>query len=208
MLTRRRRAPRSDEKHPSSRLKILEIIENDAIDTFARFALGRPELALGLETLNIRAMKGASSYPLPDTLFPSILGALEGLASLQLSVTEDVFTSRDIIPSLYKNPPGNLQTLYFRGPCSLAFHHEFQEWISAFSKPSFLPKLRTLGFVLDAYEKDDTEPPEEMSAAAKAACIELWEAAEGRGVSVVDFTDQWAQKISFLKPVDARWDDK
>ncbi|KAL4796686.1 hypothetical protein BDV19DRAFT_387877 [Aspergillus venezuelensis] len=167
-----------------SQLRTLEIIENDALDTFVRI----------------------------DETFLQILSALEALETLNLFVGE-IFEDPATLPSLCKHLPPNLTTLQFRGPLSFGRSDEFNEWVEAFKSESFLPKLERLAFVLDYhYSKGDNAwfsrldtPPEDELAEARAACERLYEAARQRGITVQPLHDRWVNGHMRLRDVDSRW---
>ncbi|KAH8892650.1 hypothetical protein GQ53DRAFT_764419 [Thozetella sp. PMI_491] len=190
---------------PLPQLAALEIIENDSISAFCRFALANPVPTLRLQKLHIRATEGKQYFALPEIMFPGILADLDHLTHLELALNDNAFTDADIIPNLYENLPRNLEVLHFRGPCSLAFDPRFDEWIATFEVKSRYPALHTLSFVLDAYSSEG-ELPLEMLGAAKAACTTLLEAASKSGVQVVEEPpDPWARVMTNLGPIDPRW---
>lgn len=194
-------------------LRTLEILENDAIDTFTRLTLARGHLALALDTLNIRSTRGLDFHYTHEEMFRQILPQLVELKTFVFAAGE-VFDSENFLSLLYKDFPPNLSTLRFRGPVSLAKSEQWPEWIKSFENPEYLPNFKTLSFVLDLnYEKkpDDTRKkdvaaPEEVLRDAKTACNQLYAAAEKRGITVEPFYDEWAHRSSIFRQVDERWE--
>lgn len=212
-------APQDPEQQPEPvssediNLRTLEILENDAIDTFTRLTLARGHLALCLDTLNIRSTHGRDFHYTPEDIFRQILPQLVELKTFAFSVGE-VFSDENLLPLLYKDFPPNLSTLRFRGPVSLAKTEQWPEWIKSFENPEYLPNLKTLSFVLDLnYEKKpdedrkkDVAAPEDVLREAKVACDQLYAAAEKRGITIEPFYDEWAPRCSIFRQVDERWE--
>ncbi|TPX24998.1 hypothetical protein DIZ76_010447 [Coccidioides immitis] len=168
--------------------RILEIVENDAMDTLCRMVMSLSDVVYNLNTLKICSTEALDFSFIGPQTFESILPTLENLDTLVLSVGE-VFGDYDVLPSqLYKSFPPNLATLRFRGPGSLVTSEHWKGWVESFGSPDFLPKLKKLGFVLDLdYEEAEKDsyrkvnkveiPAEERLEQAKAACDELHRAA-------------------------------
>lgn len=216
---------------PLSVMRTLEIVMNDAIDTFQRFFLARPHIIMGLERLYIRSTSGSDLHYFPGNLFPRILAQMSNLKHLEL-VLGDVFNyeeeeeeedpdpvperdeqiAKDIAPAeddilghLYEHLPHNLETLRVRGPIQLAQKEIFKQWIEHFGKPDFLPSLKSLSFVLDLDENDRERASLEDLRMAKSQVVLLLKAAEARGVAQDDSWDQWAQLQNVSSDIDPRW---
>ncbi|KAL4885449.1 hypothetical protein BJY04DRAFT_134565 [Aspergillus karnatakaensis] len=196
-----------------SRLRTLEIIENDALDTFQRFSIALPHVVEGLSSLTLRSTDYAPClFGIKEQLFFDILPQLTNLETLNLSIGE-VFKKDTSLPGLFASLPPNLSTLQFRGPLSLKQSQRWEEWVAAFQSPTFLPRLQNLAFVLDLHytRKDENsrlrlEPaPEDQLRQARDACGRIYDAAKGRGISVQPFTYRWAGGHVCLRPVDGRW---
>ncbi|EFW22259.1 hypothetical protein D8B26_001027 [Coccidioides posadasii str. Silveira] len=129
--------------------RMLEIVENDAMNTLCRMVMSLSDVVYNLITLKICSTEALDfSFVGPQT-FESILPTLENLDTLVLSVGE-VFGDYDVLPSqLYKSFPPNLTTLRLRGPGSLVTSEHWKGWVESFGSPDFLPKLKKLSFVLD-----------------------------------------------------------
>ncbi|KAK3326830.1 hypothetical protein B0H66DRAFT_551774 [Apodospora peruviana] len=228
---------RSSSGGVQSATKKLEIIENDAIETLVRLAVAHPHVVMGLESLTLRTLDGCDMMALPDDILTKMLPHLTNLKSLKLSVAHYIlFPSRrdgeavdeeEIIDleaeearwheaeaplSIHQALPPNLEELEFQGPVSLTPF--LGEWVSAFKRADFLPKLRKVAFVLDHpggegggfvlgdEEEDDDDGdvvPEKDLAAAKAAVKKLLDVLAARGVEVRDeisdpwFDEQWEE---------------
>ncbi|WEW58559.1 hypothetical protein PRK78_004027 [Emydomyces testavorans] len=198
--------------------KLLEIIENDAIDTFNRMAIPMSDVIFTLRTLNIRSTEGLDFNYTAPKMFSSILTDLEALHTLVLSVGE-VFDGdgEDELPfQLYKFFPPNLTTLRFRGPVSLVTSEHWHRWVESFRSLEYLPNLKTLSFVLDLdYGEDNPsstprrkkiKPTDERIRKAKAACEELYDAAQERDILIEPFVDKWNKRNQYLDQVDDRWE--
>jgi hypothetical protein len=213
-------------KEVTVHLNKLEILENDAIDTFNRMAIALPHLVDNLSTINIRSTLGGDLHCSDETLFTDFLPQLTELKTLVLSVGDNFIHERSL-PTLYQKFPPNLSTLRFRGPVSLARSNQWTSWIDAFSSSDFLPNLKRLSFVLDLhYEVQDRQnrevagvvnslvggPPikasDEMLREAQEACEMLYGAVERRGVIVEPFHDKWSKRHELLTQVDERWIQK
>ncbi|KAL2844161.1 hypothetical protein BJY01DRAFT_215214 [Aspergillus pseudoustus] len=195
------------------RLRTLEIIENDAIDTFQRMSLALPHIVDNLTSLNIRS---TSNPPDPqwmqESFFLGVLKEMTNLETFHLSIGE-TFQEEASLPGLFASLPPNLTTLHIRGPASLAQSERWEEWVTAFGSEDFLPKLQRLAFVLDLHYKENEYGRKELEDApggllreARAACDQLCDAARRRGVKVEPLTDEWAGGHVCLRPVDERWD--
>ncbi|KAH8888097.1 hypothetical protein GQ53DRAFT_749364 [Thozetella sp. PMI_491] len=204
---------------PTSRLKTLEILENDAIETFARLTFAHPNIVLGLEHLNLRSTMGFDMTALARDLPLMILPRMKNLKCLKLSMgnswrgTEkneqdggEAGGEKDLLASLHKRLPRNLETFHFRGPTALA--QGLEGWVSAFKDLNFLPSLKGMSFVLDLGA--DTSSPDEVREedleAARAACRNLLDVASARGIEVLQFNETWGDDCVLFKPVDRRWD--
>ncbi|KAL1956044.1 hypothetical protein VTO42DRAFT_7859 [Malbranchea cinnamomea] len=193
------------------KLRKLEILENDALDTLTRMSFALPHLLNQVKFLNIRSTHNLDFHLTSEELVPKLLPQLSALETLVLSVGE-VFKRKTILTKLYENLPPNLTTLRFRGPASLMQSEHWQEWIQAFANPAFLPQLKTLSFVLDLFYKEDeykwrkeTRAPEDALLKARAACEELYEVVRDRGISLEPFYDEWSEQHSLFRQVDERW---
>jgi hypothetical protein len=194
------------------KLQKLEILENDAIDTFNRMFLALPHIVEQITTLNLRSTLGLDFHYTSEALFTQVLPQLTGIRTLVLSVADVSSLEIDSRPFYTAFPP-DLTTLRFRGPISLYKAEQWDQWMGAFESPEFLPQLKKLSFVLDLNTKAkednpdkaqiETEEVEELRK-AKRACDGIHAAARARGVSVEPFHDEWAG-IS-LKQVDDRWE--
>ena len=131
---------------PPPRTKTLEIIENDAIDTFQRLALRNPYLVSGLERLVIVSTRWLDFVVTPDWIYPLLFHQMTNLKHLELRIYNHC---KDTVSNLYSSFPPNLETLEFHGPLCLARCEEFDEWVQAFGRDSFLPRLGLLRFALD-----------------------------------------------------------
>ncbi|PLN86959.1 hypothetical protein BDW42DRAFT_182319 [Aspergillus taichungensis] len=179
----------------------LEIIENDAIDTFNRMTMALPHVVDKLVTLNIRSTHALDFYFTTEELFISTLSQLSKLQTLVLSVGE-VFENEDTLPNLHASIPSGITTLRFRGPASLVRSKQWSTWAESFA------------FVLDLHYEalDDSwrknEParaPNELLEEAQDACEQLYHAVTKRGVSIERFHDKWCEHWPLLKQVDDRW---
>lgn len=193
-----------DPPHNQINLEVLEILENDAIDTFSRMTVGLPHLVKNLKTLNLRSTHGFDFHYSSGEMFVEILPQLTGLQTLILSLGK-VFHDEHYIPMLYKYFPPNLSVLRFRGPGSLAKSEQWKEWVESFAASEFLPNLKKLSFVLDLGRKEETEIQECLLREAKAACNSLYAIAEKRGISIESFHDEWAEHCKNFRQVDDRW---
>lgn len=194
-----------------SRLRTLEIIENDALDTFLRMCAAIPHVVEKVSTLNLCSTSGRPDFSwAKESCFAEVLPQLTDLQTLKLSVGE-VFNEETTLPALYTSLPPNLTTLHFRGPVSLCRSDRWEEWVTAFSSDTFLPKLQRLAFVLDMhyeqgkYSKELADAPEEDLLQAWAACERLYEGARHRGITIEPLDDGRAGKHVCLRPVDGRW---
>lgn len=155
---------------PPSRMRTLEILENDAIDTLQRLILTRSHIVLGLERLNIRSMmgQGVDLQETPGRMFLQYLTSMVNLKHFELSLAnifkDDSVGGKEgsaaahpeygdvgILAILFTYLPKNLETLKFRGPIELAKAPRFSDWITAFGSDDFLPNLKRLSFVLDVH---------------------------------------------------------
>jgi hypothetical protein len=192
-------------------LEILEILENDAIDTFTRMTIALPHLVENLKTLNLCSSHGLDFHFTSEEMFQEILPQLIGLKTLILTVGE-IFDNEQYLPLLYKRFPPNLSTLRVRSPVSLSKSEHWKEWVESFATSGFLPNLKRLSFVLDLdYKQEDSGrktnvmAQEEQLREAKAACNQLYACAETRGITIEPFYDEWAERSRIFKQVDDRW---
>ncbi|KAK2814185.1 hypothetical protein FQN49_008270 [Arthroderma sp. PD_2] len=197
-------------------IETLEIIENDATDTFNRMTLALPHVAMNVTTLNVRSTSGLDFHFTPADFFGQFLPQIPALKTLVLSLG-DIYPDPNHLPGFYELFPPTLSTLRFRGPVCLAMDPRWNEWVDSFADPEYLPDLKTLSFVLDLdyparKEGEDEGPrkPVEVTAErlheAKVGCERLYAAARKRGVTVEPFVDRWAEGRSWLKQVDERWE--
>lgn len=191
----------------------LEIIENDAMDTFNRMTMALPHVVEKLTTLNICSTHGLDFHFTDENMFFSILPQLSELQTLALSVGE-VFENEDIFPNIYAFIPSGITTLRFRGPVSLVTSKQWSTWVESFASPQFLPKLKRLSFVLDLhYEAPDETPskkkparaPNDLLDNAQEAREQMYQGVTKRGVAVENFHDKWCGSWPSLKQVDDRW---
>ncbi|KAJ5626152.1 hypothetical protein N7510_002461 [Penicillium lagena] len=194
-------------------LHTLEILENDALDTFSRMIMALPHLVTNLHTLNLRSTSGLDFRYLDERMFRQFPPQLSNLKTLRLTVGE-VFKDPSYLPTLYDYLPPNLTSLSFRGPVSLCRSEQWREWVEAFESKDFLPNLENLGFVLDLYyqpgesdwvKKEEVRAPEEALCEAREACEDLYEAARRRGIAIYPVHDEWVVKYPYLRQVDDRW---
>lgn len=194
-------------------LHTLEILENDALDTFSRMIMALPHLVTNLHTLNLRSTSGLDFKYLDERMFRQFPPQLSNLRTLRLTVGE-VFQDPSYLPTLYAYLPLNLVSLFFRGPVSLCRSEQWGEWLKAFESKDFLPNLQNLGFVLDLYyqpcesdwvKNEEVRAPEEALCEAREACEDLYEVARRRGITIYPVHDEWAVKYPYLKQVDDRW---
>jgi hypothetical protein len=198
-------------------LEKLEILENDALDTFGRMTIALPHLVENLKTLNLRSTTGLDFRFLDEGVFREILPQLTSLETLVLSIG-DIFEDEQYLATLYNHLPPNLSTLRFRGPISLCSQSEnWNQWVEGFASRDFLPHLKKLSFVLDLnYEtqadsaaenkKKKTTAPEGLLREAKTACDRLCAVARERGVVIEPFLDQWTKRNSYFEQVNNRWE--
>ncbi|KFY44057.1 hypothetical protein V494_01663 [Pseudogymnoascus sp. VKM F-4513 (FW-928)] len=191
--------------------EILEILENDAIDTFTRMTLALPNLIGNLKTLNLRSSSGLDFHFTPKEMFREILPQLTNVKTFVFTVG-DIFEEADFLPLFYEQFPPNISTLRFRGPFSLAKSEHWSKWLEAFANPEYLPNLKKLSFVLDlAYDNEEDggrkrKPTVDELREGKAACKKLFDGLENRGIVIEPFHDKWADySVSFDK-VDERWE--
>ncbi|KAE8368417.1 hypothetical protein BDV27DRAFT_122297 [Aspergillus caelatus] len=199
---------------PMINLHTLEILENDAIDTFCRMTLALPHLIENLTSLNLRSTHCLDFQLLHESMIQHLLPQLSGLETLKLSIGE-VFTDESRLLTLYQWLPPNISTLRFRGPASLTKSPDWNNWVQAFAESDFLPNLKRLSFVLDLhYESSDDSfgrnkklktIPEHTLHEARAACEPLYEAARNRGIVIERLYDEWSDECQILRQVDDRW---
>ncbi|KAM5439970.1 hypothetical protein McanMca71_005029 [Microsporum canis] len=207
----------SIERTEKVHLEKLEIIENDATDTFNRMVLAMPPITMGITILNVRSTSGLDFHYTPADLFGQFLSQMPCLDTLALSIG-DVYQDPNYLSGFYKLFPSTLSTLRFRGPVCLALDPRWDEWVAAFAREDYLPGLKRLSFVLDLDypERVDGEeggarrPVNEVSVerlcAAKTGCERLYEVVRKRGIDVEPFVDRWAERSrGGLKKVDERW---
>lgn len=208
-----------DSSHPETPIpehistEILEVLENDAIDTFSRMCIAIPHIVENLRTLNLRSTSGLDFHFTVKEMFQEFLPQLTDLKTFVFSVG-DVFGETDFLPLLYPHFPRNISTLRFRGPISLAKSEHWEKWLEAFANPEYLPNLTRLSFVLDLAYKSEEEggrprerrPSDEELKEAKAACKKLFDGLVSRGIVVEAFRDEWAEKSGSFNKVDERWE--
>jgi hypothetical protein len=121
--------------------------------------------------------------------------------------------STTTLPLLFRHFPPNLSTLRFRGPVSLSKSKHWNKWVGSFADPRYLPNLRRLSFVLDLdYEKEGTgrkkviRAQAERLSEANAACKQLFDCVENRGIAIEPFRDEWAEKSKAFEQVDERFE--
>ncbi|KAJ6153576.1 hypothetical protein N7470_006535 [Penicillium chermesinum] len=146
--------PENELPSQSINMHTLEIIENDAMETFCRMALGIPRVLENLHTLLIHSTRGLDFPCLGEEMFLEALPQLDNLKTLDFSIG-DVFFNPSSLPSLYKNLPPNLESLTFRGPASLTMSDQWADWVGAFGSRDFLPSLKDLVFVLDLHSEKE-----------------------------------------------------
>lgn len=121
-------------KEVQTHMATLEIIENDAMDTFNRMTMALPHVVEKLTTLNIRSTHGLDFHFTDENMFLSILTQLSELQTLVLSVGE-VFENEDILPNIHAFIPSGITTLRFRGPISLVTSKQLSTWVESFASP-------------------------------------------------------------------------
>ncbi|KAM7196203.1 hypothetical protein V8F33_006315 [Rhypophila sp. PSN 637] len=155
-----------------SKLRKLEILENDAIETFVRFTVAHPETIMTVQELTIRSLGGC--VDMPGGILGAVLPHLGSLRHLDLGWCYDVYfpvleselwsgrrPKQRSPPWLVQGLPPNLETLYFRGPMEIAHGNEgrwLAEWTEAFGNSDYLPRLKRVGFWLDQPDKDGDGP--------------------------------------------------
>ncbi|KFY28839.1 hypothetical protein V493_02742 [Pseudogymnoascus sp. VKM F-4281 (FW-2241)] len=189
--------------------EILEVLENDALDTFTRMTLALPFIIENLKTLNLRSSNGYDFY-LSTEMIQSILPQLTELKTFVFTVGGTSMED-DFLPLIYQQFPPNISTLRFRGPVSLAKSEHWNKWVEAFANPEYLPNLTKLSFVLDlAYEDgkrgSKRRPKEEELREAKKACTQLFAGLASRGIVIETFRDKWADESKSFDQVDERWE--
>lgn len=191
--------------------EILEVLENDAIDTFTRMTLALPHIVTNLKTLNLRSTNGHDFNLTPADIFHQVLPQLIELKTFVFTVG-DIFEEADFLPLFYEQFPPNISTLRFRGPISLAKSEHWKKWLEAFANPKYLPNLARLSFVLDLAYADKEEggrkrlATEDELKEGRAACKQLFDRLGSRGVVVEAFRDEWAEKSVSFDKVDERWE--
>lgn len=192
--------------------EILEVLENDALDTFTRMTVALPHIVLNLTTLNLRSSNGHDFHLTPEDMFHQILPQITELKTFVFTVG-DIFKEDNFLPLLYQQFPPNISTLRFRGPVSLAKSEHWKKWVEAFANPEYLPNLTRLSFALDLAYDDEEEggrkrrAKDEELREGKKACKQLFDGLGKRGIVVEAFHDEWAeQSVSFDK-VDERWEE-
>lgn len=189
----------------------LEILENDALDTFTRLTLALPYIVGNLKTLNLRSSNGHDFHLTPKEMFHEILPQLTEIKTFVFTVG-DIFDEADFLPLFYKQFPPNISTLRFRGPVSLVKSEHWSKWLEAFANPKYLPNLTRLSFVLDLAYEDKKEggrkrkPTEEELKESKKACRGLFDGMESRGIVIEAFHDEWAEESVSFDKVDERWE--
>ncbi|RAH64158.1 uncharacterized protein BO66DRAFT_396429 [Aspergillus aculeatinus CBS 121060] len=182
-------------------LQTLEIVENDAMCTFARMTLALPHVVRNTSALHLSSTNGCCEFQQTnEKMFVQFLPQMENLRTLQLSVGE-VFRDEAHLHALYRLFPRTLTTLRLRGPAMLTQSDRWKEWEEAFASRTFLPELKRLSIQMDLCYKDResgsagwplkerTEIPEEIRRAADATCEQLGALARRRGVNVEEMED-------------------
>ncbi|KAK2736652.1 hypothetical protein FQN57_000589 [Myotisia sp. PD_48] len=198
-------------------LETLELLENDALDTLDRIALGLRYL-LGVKTLNLCSTNRCDFRLTSDLIFPQVLPQLRQTDTLKFTNGETTFHKKEILPNLYKSLPPNISTLRFRGPVSLACNtstgentnSQWEEWVSSFANPEFLPNLKHLSFILDLEAAGRGSSPTTDGDRLKKAqqeCSRIYAAARSRGVTVEPFIEEWLNHdcAVHFHPVDQSW---
>jgi hypothetical protein len=200
-------------KEVPSKMEKLEILENDAIDTFSRMTIALEHVVENLSTLNIRSTHGLDFHFTTEEIFACLLPQLPNLRTFVLSVG-DIFQDESLLPTLYTRFPPNLSTLRFRGPASLGRSSEWANWVKAFASSDFLPNLKRLSFVLDLHYEAPKEgtskreliaAPDDILRDAQHACKQLYQVVEQRGLILEPFQDKWSDHCALFKQVDERW---
>lgn len=196
-----------------TRLRTLEIFENDAIDTFCRFTHALPQMVDNLHTLRLRSTAGLDFVYMGEEPFRHILQALKNLKTLNLTVG-DVFENPEYLPTLYQHLPPNLTTLFFRGPTSLCQSSHWSNWVRAFESKEFLPHLKHLACVLDidhlteknGWGRRNVVPaPAGDLYQARVACESIYGIARRRGIAIENMPPEPETENRLFKPVDDRW---
>ncbi|KAF2141556.1 uncharacterized protein K452DRAFT_287519 [Aplosporella prunicola CBS 121167] len=199
------------------KLEILEISENDARDTIFIWASSSPHLLRRLRTLSLIAWNGCDLWYTPGEGLELVLPHLTNLETLVIGL-DDIYKDAKQLAQIFDALPPNIHTLRFRGSRSLARDDadHYQKWINKFDDPAFLPKLKTLSFILDledrhAHEGRDIEQiegPPVTTAEAKRATERFCQAAERRGVKVEPFFGSWTESFTLAldrTPIDPEW---
>ncbi|KAK4210906.1 hypothetical protein QBC37DRAFT_427957 [Rhypophila decipiens] len=198
-----------------SKLRKLEILENDAIEIFVRFTVAHPETIMTVQELTIRSLDGCCDMgSMPGGILGAVLPHLESLRHLDLGLCYDVYfpvlesefwkpedREQRSPPWLVQGLPPNLETLYFRGPMEIAHGNEGRwlvEWTEAFRNSDYLPRLKSVGFWLDQPGKDgdgpekDTRFPEKIQTARMKVEEVLGPVLRKRGIHLVDWDEDGA----------------
>ncbi|KAJ5087163.1 hypothetical protein N7456_010779 [Penicillium angulare] len=203
--------PENEPPEDTIHLKTLEIMENDAMDTFCRFFAALPHLARNLHTLRIRSTTGLDFIMIAEGTFRQILPVLRNLKVLNYTVG-DVFHDPLLLPTMYRLFPPNLTTLYFRAPASLITSDQWPNWLRAFESREFLPHLENVAFVLDLHYEERREgsigrrvrpAPIGLLHQARKECENLYGILRERGINVMSMPPE--PDFLHLKPVDVRW---
>lgn len=192
-------------------LETLEVLENDALDTFSRMAIALPHIVDNLKTLILRSTNPYDLLVTAEQMFRKILLQFTSLKTFVFTVG-DFFEEADFLSLLYLHFPPNISTLRFRGPVSLAKSEHWMKWVEAFANPEYLPNLKKLSFVLDL--ADDygggvrmwRRANERELRDAKVACKQLFDRLESRKIVVEAFCDEWAVQTVYFHNVDERWE--
>jgi hypothetical protein len=210
-----------------SGMKRLEILGNDAIETFHCLALAKHHLVAGLESLTLHSPSENDLHYTTGALFLQLLRDLEQLKHLRLTlgsamVSELVREAADAGQLLHPSSepsslaaflPPNLETLRFRGPVSMASYLEEGFAAALAVDEKVLASLKRISLVLDlpgdSKGAEDTPGPSlDELRVAKQACAKVLDAAAGRGVMVEPFCEPWAEEMphpAFAFQVDKRW---
>ncbi|KAK3365566.1 hypothetical protein B0T24DRAFT_669799 [Lasiosphaeria ovina] len=162
---------------PVSRMKTLEILENDAVDTFLRLAVAHYPVVAALETLVIRSTRGCDLYSSPPELFSLVLSSLTNLKHLTLSFGDVLCnlvregrgggyngnphpqgaTSGDsagdsLLPALQQMLPRASKRCISEAPVSFAPRVDELVRAQLRGGTKFLPSLQRIIFVLDTPE--------------------------------------------------------
>lgn len=194
---------------PSSCIKSLDILGNNALEMLTYVALAKFYLLGSLENLTIYSENTDLSFA--PYLFLNFLTKLMRLKHVKLTLESATYAK--ILKSVHPYPfihlihPASLETLRLRGPVSAVF--EMGAFAADLADPDFLPNLKRISLVLDLPDASSEHPEEaspEQLRAAHVACEKVFDVAAARGVVVEPFEEPWAEIYPTLfRAVNHRW---